>query len=199
VLHRPKKSRTSKFRPSSLPKIGPGKIGNWIKFTAFSGPVSPDRYEGALDEINKWRERNKLPPLAGEHLEECERDVISAVRSVEYFKQYAPFVMTPKNYERIVKADAEKLREVALHGYGISGELLDLAAMLDSRAAVKQPRISARERAVDLAEQLLTRFVGSAPGQTVNGPWHHLSAILFGKPGADMFEAIRRSRRASRP
>jgi hypothetical protein len=197
VLRRTKKSRTSRFRTDADGR--PRKIVNWIEFTAFSGPVSAARYKGALGEINKWRKRNKQPPLAGEHLEECKREVISAVRTVEDFKQWAPFVMTPKNYKRIVKADAKKLRAVALHGYGISGELLELAAMLDSRAAVEQPRISARERAVDLAKQLLTRFVGNAPGRTVNSPWQHLSAILFGEPGADMFEAMRRSRHASRP
>jgi hypothetical protein len=197
VLRRTKKSRTSKFRTDADGR--PLKIVNWTEFTAFSDPVSPARYKGALDEINDWRESNRLPPLAGTHLEECKREVISAVRLVENYKQWAPHVMTPKNYERIVKADAKKLREVALHGYGISRELLDLAAMLDSRATVEQPRISAREQAVDLAKQLLTRFGGNAPGATVNSPWLHLSKILFGKPKADMFEAMRRSRRASRP
>jgi hypothetical protein len=196
VLRRPKKSRTSKFRP---PKIGRGKIGPLITSTAFSDPVPPARYKGALDKINDWRESNKLPPLAGEHLKECEREVIRAVRVVEDYKPWAPHVMNPKDYKRTVRADAKKLRAVALHGYGISGELLELAAMLDNRAAAEQPRISARERAVDLAEQLLTRFAGRAPGLTLNGPWHRLSNIMLGVRRADVFEAIRRSRRASRP
>jgi hypothetical protein len=189
-LRRIKKSRTSKFREDGRPR----KIVNWIEFTAFSDPVPPARYKGALGQINEWRGRNKLPLLAGEHLKECEREVISAVRSVEYYKQCAPFVITPKNYKRIVRADAKKLRAVALHGYGISGELLELAAMLDNRAAVEQPRISAREGAVDLAKQLLTRFGGSAPRKTVSSPWEELSKILLGVPGADVFEAMRRSR-----
>jgi hypothetical protein len=121
VLRCTKKSRTSKFRIKGRPKIGPGKVGPLITVKAFSEPVSRDRYEGALDDINKWRERNKLSALAGEHLKECEQDVISAVRSVEYYKQWAPHVMTPKNYKRIVKADAKKLRAVRPVGTQLLG------------------------------------------------------------------------------
>jgi hypothetical protein len=197
VLRRTKKPRTSRFRTDKDGR--PHKIVGWIELAAFSDSVPPTRYKGALGQINKWRGLNKLPLLAGEDLKECEREVIRAVKSVEYYKQCAPLVITSKNYKRIVRADAKKLRAVALHGYGISGELLELAAMLDKRAAVEQPRISAREQAVDLAKQLLTRFGGSAPGKTVGSPWEELSKILFGVPGADVFEAMRRSRRASRP
>jgi hypothetical protein len=199
VLRRTKKSRTSKFREDGRPR----KIVNWTVFTAFSGPVSPARYEGALGDVNEWRERNNLPPLAGEHLKECEREVISAVRSVEYFKECAPFVDTPKNYKKMLQKDARALRKAAevrssTRVWELRPLLLEEATMLDRRATVEQPRISARERAVDLAEQLLTRFGENAPGLTGDGPWQHLSAILFGEPGADMFEAMRRSRRASR-
>jgi hypothetical protein len=199
VLRRTKKSRTSKFRTDGRPR----KIVNWIRFTAFSGSVSPARYKGALGEINDWRKRNKLPPLAGAHLEECKREVISAVRSVEYFKECAPFVDTPKDYKKMLQKDARALRKAAevrssTRVWELRPLLLEEATMLDRRAAGEQPRISAREQAVDLAEQLLTRFGGNAPGVTVNSPWLHLSKILFGEPGADMFEAMRRSRLASR-
>ena len=190
MLHRPKKSRTSKFR------IG-AKIDKLITLTAFSDPVSPDRYKGALNQINIWRKHNRFPPLIGERLEECEREVIRAVKSVEFFKQCEPFVATPKVYKTIVKRDAKKLREVALHGYGISGELLHLAAMLDNRAraAVTQPRIVARKQAVCLAERILTDFGGKAPGLTQNSPWEILSGILLDVPGADVFETMRLSRK----
>jgi hypothetical protein len=101
----PKKQRTSKFRTGGLPK------GRLTTFKAFSDPVSPDRYEGALDQINIWRKRNDLPPLAGKLLEECEREVILAVRSVE---KVPPFVVTPKGYRTMLEADALALRKAAL-------------------------------------------------------------------------------------
>jgi hypothetical protein len=194
VPNRLKKSRTSKFRTGGLPK-------GQLTTLSTSFDVVSDRYEGALDQINDWRGRNDLPPLAGADLKECEEEIKTAVRSVEYFKQVAPFVMTPKDYKRIVKADARKLREVALHGYGISGELLCLAAMLDNRTAVKPPRIRARGQAVDLAKKLLTRFGGRPPGLTKNGHWELLSQILFGVQDADVYEAMRgpRRQRRSRP
>jgi len=193
VLNRLKKSRTSKFRTGGLPE---GQLTTLITFF----DVLSDRYEGALDQINDWRGRNELPPLAGANLKDCEEEIKAAVRSVEYFKQSASFVMTSKDYKRILKADARKLREVALHGYGISEELLHLAALLDTRAAVKPLLTKPREHAVQLAKRILTRFGGRAPGLSKNGPWEQLSEILFGVQDADVFEAMRgpRRRRLSR-
>jgi hypothetical protein len=198
VLHRPKKPRTSKFRTG-----GPPKVRKLITFTAFSDPVSPDRYEGAPDQINIWREHNRLLPLIGERLEECEREVIIAVRSVESFTECAPFVLAPKAYKTTLESKARTLRKAATFP-DISGELRhrleEEATMLDRRAAVKQPRIVARKQAVCLAERILTDFGGKAPGLTQNSPWEILSQILLGVPGADVFETMRLSRKTvSRP
>ena len=200
MLHRPKKSRTSKFRTGA--KIGEDKL---TTFTAFSDPMSADRYKGALDQINIHRKHNGLPPLIGEGLEECEREVIIAVRSVGFFKECAPFVATPQAYKTVLKADAKKLHKTARR---ISGKLRQLlkeeATRLDRMAAiaaaVPQPRIVARKQAVWLAEQILTHFGGKAPGLTHSGPWEELSTILLDVPGADVFETMRLSRKiASRP
>jgi hypothetical protein len=177
------------------------------------------RYEDALDQINSWRERNNLPPLrraqagkaggAKEELdpvsalrEECARAVVNAIQLVDCLKEMAPFVIVPKDYRAIVEADAAKLREVALHGYGISEELLHMAAMLDNRVAAVQPRIGAmaRDEAVKRADQLLTQFADDkVPELTKGRQWNKLSSVLFGVDGADMWEAMRRYKRTSRP
>jgi hypothetical protein len=205
VLHRRKKSRTSKVRISGLSKIGPSEIGPLITFTAFSGPVPPARYKDALDQIDNWREHNRLSPLRGERLEECEREVIIAVRSVEFFKEGAPYVITPKNNKKMLEKDAKALRAAAevrssTRVWELRRLLLEEATKLDRRAAVKQPPIVARKQAVDLAERILTHFGENAPGLTLDGPWHRLSEILFGVRRADVFQTMRLSRKSdSRP
>jgi hypothetical protein len=125
------------------------------------------------------------------------------VRSVEYFKEVAPFVVTPKGYRTMLEADALALRKAAL-GRSVSIELRlllrDEAARRDRCVARNQPSISARKQAVYLAGQLLTQFADkAAPGRSDTGPWVKLSGILFDVPGANMFEAVRRSPRAPRP
>jgi hypothetical protein len=219
VLRRTKKSRKGKFRLSDRPKggfkgkwvtfkpsIGPAVSGpmslKWITLKAFSDPVPPDRYEGALDQINTWRGCNGLPPLAGEDLEKCEQDVVTAVRSVGSFKEWAPFVAAPKWCKTKFEAEARARRKAARSLSEEPRRLLEEeAAVWDRRAAVKQPRIGSfgRDHAARSAEQILTRFGGKAPGLRVGGPWQELSEILFDVEGADMFEAMRRCRRASRP
>jgi hypothetical protein len=162
------------------------------------------RHKDALDQISIWRERNGLPRLAGECLKKCDREIDLAVISVEFLKEVAPWVITPKDYRTIVKADAEKLREVALHGYGISEELLH---MLDNRADAEQQRVvaMARDEAVRRAERLLKQFADSEgqyhadnkdPELTKDGLWDKLSYVLFGVAGADMWGAMQRCRRA---
>jgi len=200
VLHRRKKSRTSKFSHKRPPKVGPDEVGEWITFTAFSDPVSLRRRERALGQINIWREHNGLPLLAGEDLKGCNREIVIAVRSVEYFKEIAPYIMGPRDRVRKLKADAKLLRTVAKTIRGRTGELLHLARdeaeRLDVLAFGEQPRVpSARERAVDLASRLLTRFGGKAPGLSVEGPWIRLSKILLSVRGANVFEAMRRAPR----
>jgi hypothetical protein len=88
-------------------------MSKWITLTPSSDPVSPARYAGALDQINTWRECNNLPPLTGEDLKERERGVVAAVRSVEYFKKWAPFIVTPKKARTAYEAAAKRLRKAA--------------------------------------------------------------------------------------
>lgn len=165
------------------------------------------RHKAALDQISIWRQRNGLPRLAGECLKKCDNLIDLAIISVETLKEMAPWVIPPKDYRAMVRADAEKLREVALHGYGISEELLHMAAMLDNRAAAEQPRIGAmaRDEAVRLADQLLKQFAdpegqyhadNKDPELTKGRSWYKLSLVLFDVAGADVWGAMRRCRRA---
>ena len=88
-------------------------MSEWITLTSSSDPVSPARYAGALDQIYGWRGCNGLPPLRGEDLAECEREVVAAVRSVEYFEKCAPFIVTPKKARAAYEAAAKKQRKAA--------------------------------------------------------------------------------------
>ena len=203
MLRRTKKKRTSQFRPDGLPEDRlkfrsrslPQDRLTTFEFYGFY-PMSAARLGDALDQINTWREHNRLLPLADKELKICQEEVSAAVRSVQYLKEWAPFTGTTKSYRRIVKAQAKTLRKVTTFR-GISGELLHLAKeeaqKLEWLATVEQPRIgtAARKQAVSSAKRLLTRFGGKPPGQTAESPWHELSRILFGERDADMFETMR--------
>jgi hypothetical protein len=199
----------------ALDQIGIWRQRNGLPRLTFSlSPEAPaaravprHRHRAALDQISIWRQRNGLPRLAGECLKKCGDLIALAIISVETLKEMAPRVIPPKDYRAMVRADAEKLREVALHGHGISEELLHTAAMLDNRAAAEQPRIiaMARDEAVRLADQLLKQFAdpegqyhadNKDPELTKGKPWHKLSLVLFGVAGADVWGAMGRCRRA---
>jgi hypothetical protein len=170
-----KEPRTSKFRAASLPEGGFPE-GEWIIFTAGSDALSAldqANIRLALDQINNWRKYNNLPPLAGEHLEECGRKVDSAVRSVKFIKEIAPFVTSPKRCKTKIEAEARARRKAAKLLSGEARRLLEEdVTVWDWRAAVRQPRIGAkaRDQAVASAKQLLTQFGGKAPGRSWGGP-----------------------------
>jgi hypothetical protein len=193
-----KEPRTSKFRAASLPEGGLPE-GEWIiLFSDDLSALDQINIQLALGQINNWRKHNNLPLLAGEDPEKCERAVGVAVRSVKYLKEIALFVTPPKRCKATFEAEARKRRKAAELLSGEARRLLEEeAAAWERRAAVKQPRIGAkaREQAVDLAYQLLEHFGGKAPGLSRAGPWVRLSKILFDEPGANMFEAVRRSPR----
>lgn len=214
------KGRTSKFRAPSLPegglpegewitfrpRVGPASSGimspEWIIFTAFSDKVPLARYKGALNQIHNWRKYNNLPPLAGKRLKDCIRKVDIAIRSVEYLKEVALFVTTPKKCKKTFEVEARKRRKAAELLSGEARRMLEEeAAVWDRRAAVKQPRFGtkARDQAVDWADQLFEQFGDKAPGRSKDGPWVRLSGILFDETGANMFAAVRRFRRPPRP
>lgn len=220
MLHKDKKKRTSEFRSKRLPKGGipskrvkfkppsgdpssAGPMSEWLTLTPSSDPVSPDRYEGALDQINAWRECAKLPPLTGEDRKKCERVVVAAVGVVEYLRKWAPVITPPKKARTVYEAAAKKERKAAERREGGHRRLLEEdAAVMDMRAAMERPHISPRKQAVYLADLLLTHFGdGKVPGLTLDRHWQKLSKILFGgfDEPADMYQTMRWFRAISRP
>ena len=136
-----------------------------------------------------------------EHRQECEKQIIFAIQSVEFAKKFEMVLGSPAGTKKSFRKKAKMLRQASEVVAKLSNDSGDQARrtadaydLVADRIPV--PKGSRRQKeskkiAVYMAHRLLTLFGSRAHGMTREGTWHQLAGVLYGDTDSIDFSYLR--------